>query len=66
MMNTCIWHPQMKVPTFATLQPNFMRNFQSKLPDLVGQPLMLQHVVAKHRTTDENPHVYCFLKPDYP
>ncbi|XP_070834171.1 uncharacterized protein [Chaetodon trifascialis] len=27
--------PKMKVPTFATLQPNFMRNFQSKMPDLI-------------------------------
>lgn len=27
--------PKMKAPTFATLQPNFMRNFQSKMPDLI-------------------------------
>ncbi|GLD68530.1 uncharacterized protein AKAME5_001984300 [Lates japonicus] len=27
--------PKMKVPTFATLQPNIMRNFQSKMPDLI-------------------------------
>ncbi|XP_033468312.1 uncharacterized protein LOC117247839 [Epinephelus lanceolatus] len=27
--------PKMKVPTFATLQPNFMRSFQSKMPDLI-------------------------------
>ncbi|XP_069395184.1 uncharacterized protein [Paralichthys olivaceus] len=26
--------PKMKAPTFATLQPNIMRNFQSKMPDL--------------------------------
>ncbi|XP_028459819.1 uncharacterized protein si:ch211-130h14.4 isoform X3 [Perca flavescens] len=28
--------PKMKVPTFATLQPNFMKNFQSKMPDLIS------------------------------
>ncbi|XP_034464838.1 uncharacterized protein si:ch211-130h14.4 [Hippoglossus hippoglossus] len=27
--------PKMKAPTFATLQPNIMRNFRSKMPDLV-------------------------------
>ncbi|XP_034753422.1 uncharacterized protein si:ch211-130h14.4 isoform X2 [Etheostoma cragini] len=27
--------PKMKAPTFATLQPNFMKNFQSKMPDLI-------------------------------
>ncbi|XP_051233301.1 uncharacterized protein si:ch211-130h14.4 isoform X2 [Dicentrarchus labrax] len=27
--------PKMKAPTFATLQPNIMRNFQSKMPDLI-------------------------------
>ncbi|XP_030298066.1 uncharacterized protein LOC115596791 [Sparus aurata] len=27
--------PKTKAPTFATLQPNFMRNFQSKMPDLI-------------------------------
>ncbi|XP_049456304.1 uncharacterized protein si:ch211-130h14.4 [Epinephelus fuscoguttatus] len=27
--------PKMKAPTFATLQPNFMRSFQSKMPDLI-------------------------------
>ncbi|XP_063730421.1 uncharacterized protein si:ch211-130h14.4 isoform X3 [Eleginops maclovinus] len=27
--------PKMKAPTFATLQPNFIRNFQSKMPDLI-------------------------------
>ncbi|XP_019125737.2 uncharacterized protein si:ch211-130h14.4 isoform X2 [Larimichthys crocea] len=27
--------PKMKARTFATLQPNFMRNFQSKMPDLI-------------------------------
>ncbi|XP_076599491.1 uncharacterized protein LOC143328304 [Chaetodon auriga] len=26
---------KMKATTFATLQPNFMRNFQSKMPDLI-------------------------------
>lgn len=42
VMDECnMCHPQMKAPTFATLQPNFMRNFQSKMPDLVGQPLMV-------------------------
>lgn len=33
-------HPQMKVPTFATLQPNFMKNFESEMPDLVGETLI--------------------------
>ncbi|XP_039640683.1 uncharacterized protein si:ch211-130h14.4 isoform X3 [Perca fluviatilis] len=28
--------PKMKAPTFATLQPNFMKNFQSKMPDLIS------------------------------
>ncbi|XP_029306222.1 uncharacterized protein tbxtb isoform X2 [Cottoperca gobio] len=27
--------PKMKAPTFATLHPDFMRNFQSKMPDLI-------------------------------
>ncbi|XP_067380276.1 uncharacterized protein si:ch211-130h14.4 isoform X2 [Channa argus] len=27
--------PKMKVPTFATLQPEFARNFQSTMPDLI-------------------------------
>ncbi|TKS85411.1 hypothetical protein D9C73_019931 [Collichthys lucidus] len=27
--------PKMKARTFATLQPNFMSNFQSKMPDLI-------------------------------
>ncbi|XP_044068918.1 uncharacterized protein si:ch211-130h14.4 isoform X2 [Siniperca chuatsi] len=27
--------PKIKAPTFATLQPNFMRNFQSKMSDLI-------------------------------
>ncbi|KAM8738323.1 uncharacterized protein AB9X84_020823 [Acanthopagrus schlegelii] len=27
--------PKTKPPTFATLQPNFMRNFRSKMPDLI-------------------------------
>ncbi|XP_059215943.1 uncharacterized protein si:ch211-130h14.4 [Centropristis striata] len=43
MIFSCSWEkdeieqmfPKMKVPTFATLQPNFMRNFQSKMPDLI-------------------------------
>lgn len=47
MIDECnMCHPQMKARTFATLQPNFMRNFQSKMPDLVGQPLMLPLLVA--------------------
>ncbi|XP_075932645.1 uncharacterized protein LOC142932600 [Anarhichas minor] len=27
--------PKMKAPTFATLQPHFMKSFQSKMPDLI-------------------------------
>ncbi|XP_068424106.1 uncharacterized protein si:ch211-130h14.4 [Clinocottus analis] len=27
--------PKMKAPTFATLQPHFMRSFQSSMPDLI-------------------------------
>lgn len=35
MIDECnMCHPQMKAPTFATLQRNFMRNFESKMPDL--------------------------------
>lgn len=66
MIDECnMCHPQMKAPTFATLQPNFMRNFQSKMPDLVCQPLTLPLLVTvclePSTTTEGNAHVFYFF-----
>lgn len=36
-MNAICAALQIKVPTFTSLQPSVMKNFQSKMPDLVGQ-----------------------------
>lgn len=59
MMDECnMCHPQTKAPTFATLQPNFMRNFQSKMPDLVGRPLTLPLSVDSSPPTEGSAHVY--------
>lgn len=79
MIDECnMCHPQMKARTFATLQPNFMRNFQSKMPDLVGQPLMLPLLVAVCGSHAQIKHmerlmisiqfypISIFLNSDYP
>lgn len=72
MIDKCnMCHPQMKAPTFATLQPNFMRNFQSKMPDLVSQPLMLPLLVTACGSPAQNNRgkyscLLLFLKPDFP
>lgn len=61
----------MKVPTFATLQPNIMRSFQSRMPDSVGQPSTSHYfsysVWSPGTGRQETMLIsFFFLKPDYP
>lgn len=65
MIDKCnMCQPQMKAPTFATLQPHFMRSFQGRMPDLIGQP---SFIITVWPLTEVNADVYYFVSiTDYP